>query len=193
MKFKVLFLTLLLTVGIGFQNCGTCPDVDLFFDIIGMNLVHRGQDNGPLEEDTIAFDDYGSLAIVYDVDFVYNASPLDGFSLMPTAYGLDCLVEGGEGSRDEQYDNITVITLNDYDHLHKANDTINDLITIAAFGQAMDIETFLARNNGNIINRELDLELTSPPSVSSEFQVRVRVDLSTGEGYDAISSPIRFN
>ncbi|MEM1137485.1 MAG: hypothetical protein AAGI07_16720 [Bacteroidota bacterium] len=85
MKIKTIFLTLITTTGITFQNCNSTVDEDIlecdcphvignYFDISGMKLVHFRQfdDSGASsihENMLVNFSDYHSLQIEYAVKY----------------------------------------------------------------------------------------------------------------------------
>jgi len=194
MKLKIFFLFLLFSIGFCFQNCCNCPEIDgEFFDIIGLDIIHQDQEGFFTDAENIPYEDYGFLTLLYEVDYmVYEECDHWNFSVLPSAYGCECIENGDEGSRDEMIEDVTIITMNNFNNNYMANDTINDLINVSIAGDEMDLNAFLLDRVELISDETLALTLDQSPSMDSEFQVRIRVDLSTGERYEAISRAITF-
>jgi len=203
MKSRTLLLTALLTIGFTFNNCddpydcGDFGDILDFFDIKDVSIAHMDSEMDYLDATTVSYEDYGSLQLRFVVDYIASAQEHNhfSFSLMNQAYSCTPPVPGSQGSKEESIDNITVITLNDFDDNHMANDTINDLMSAAYVYREEDIkslEQFITESNTKVESELLSLSLNSRPTLDQEFQVRIRVDLSTGERYETISDPITF-
>jgi hypothetical protein len=197
MKSKAVLLTTLLTIGFTFQNCITecdCPPIEgRFFDIKGIALS-----NMPSKAQ-VDFDNYFGINMAYQVDFIttiYEKNQPWNFSLMNTALACDCAFNGMRGSKNEKLDNVTVITLNDFDSEHLANDTINDLmlVRVGEFN-LVDLNQYLQQDSMLIprVNLELGLMLKKAPELNKSFEVKIIVDLSTTETYEATSQPITFD
>jgi len=200
MNSRSLLITALLIVGFSFHNCsdpfdcGDFGEVHDFFDIQGLSIFHVDADGGPLDSDSIRYRDYGYFTIYYDVEYLaYQQERSFDFSLMSQAYGCSPEIAGLAGSKEEAYESITIITLNDFDENHMANDTINDLI-LSGYSDTEQIELdgFIDGQEGNVESQYLYLSLKKKPSLNQEFQFRIRVDLSTGERYERISDPVVF-
>jgi len=198
MKFKTLLFTLLLTVGFTFQNCCNCPDIlGYFFDIKDMKIINQDSQGLFINNDQIPYDDFGFLTLLFEVDYIaYEEVERAGttFSSMNAAYGCDCLANGGGGSRDEIIEDLVIITINDFDDNHLANDTITDLFTVTTRGGlgTIDLPDYILDNEDRVRETTLPLSLKSRPTLNQELQVRLRLELSTGERYDAISQAITF-
>ncbi len=197
MKSKAILLTTLLTIGFTFQNCMNkcdCPRIDgLFFDIKGIALS-----NIPSKE-KVDFENYFGINLAYQVDFITSVDEKNqpwNFSLMNTALACDCVFNGISGSKNENLDNVTVITLNDFDSEHLANDTINDLmqVRVGEFN-LVDLNQYLEQDSMLIpkVNFELGLMLKKAPELNKKFEVKIIVDLSTTESYEATSQPITID
>ena len=195
-KAKVLLLTILLTVGFSFQNCSircNCPVFEgEFFDIQGMDIVNYTTSSGDEieENEVVEFPFYGSMTLLFDVDYVasncrHNNS--GGFSLMSSAYACSCLDNGISGSKNEKISSLNIVTLNDFNDDFMANDTINELINVR--GTQLNVNEYLASDTSLIRNRAFEMDLSIPPSLNEEFKVKVFLELSTNETYEAESIP----
>lgn len=194
MKTKIVFLTLILTIGFTFQNCCNCPEIDgEFFDIRDMEVIHQDSRGFFTDLEELSFNEYGFLALIFEVDYIAFQECMHwNFSTMSSAYGCDCTVNGTSGSRDEMIQNLDVITVNDYNEDYAAGDTINELINVFTFGEEIDLNTYVESVVENIQETSLRMTLDEVPTMNNEFQVRIRMDLSTGERYDVISRAISF-
>lgn len=197
MKSKVVLLTTLLTIGFTFQNCipeCNCSPIDTpFFDIKGIAIS-----NMPSKAE-VDFENYFGIYMSYQVDYITSVCEKKqdwGFSLMNTALACDCDFNGSQGSKNEKLDNVTVITLNDFDSEHLANDTINDLmqVRVGEFN-LVDLDQYLQQDSMLIpkVNLELGLMLKKAPELNKSFEVKIIVDLSTSETYEATSQPITID
>ncbi len=196
MNSKTIVLTILLAIGFTFQNCeidcGCAPVEGNFFDIKGIELSNIANDT------EVAFEDYFGINLAYQVDFVVNnfkKSHQWDFSLMNTALACDCDFNGSQGSKNEKLDNLTVITLNDFDSEHLANDTINDLMQVRLQEFSfIHLNQYLQQDSGFIpkVNLELGLMPKKAPELNKEFKVKIIVNLSTEETYEATSQPIKI-
>ena len=210
MNFKTIVLTLFLAIGfsISFQNCDldddsvcNCPTLfGEYFDITGFDLTH----NARVEDccqiaiapgQGVVFDDYLNLTLSYFVSYysrIDAPQPRWNFSLMNEALACTCIENGWKGSMDEVLDNITITTLYDFDEQHAANDTINEFFQVNLGDEVVALDTYLERDSTAVNAEFLFLELKKAPEAREEFQVRVKLDLSTGESYERESTVIRI-
>lgn len=197
MKSKTVLLATILTIGFTFQNCNKecdCPPIEgSFFDIKGITIS-----NMPSKAQ-VDFDNYFGINMAYQVDYItctYEKKQDWNFSLMNTALACDCEFNGFLGSKNEKLDNVTVITLNDFDSEHLANDTINDLMQVRV-GEFnfVDLNQYLQQDSMLIpeVNLELGLMLKKAPELNKSFEVKIIVDLSTTETYESTSQPITID
>jgi len=195
MKTKIIFITVILTIGFTFQNCCLNSPDETFFDIQDMSITHRVFFNDQAE-DIVNY----TLTLEFDVDYIVSQEE-QGFNigLMNSAYGFHpCPTYGVDGSRDEMFEDIAIITLTDFNETYLANDTITDLFTCHLddwenrFSGQVSISEYLERNTLNVERENFKLQMTEAPTLSTDLQIRVRVDLSTGERYDAISDIVSF-
>ena len=201
MKTSKVLLTLVLFFGLTLTNCETeetCPPFEgAFFDIQGIrSLVHhyRLSDSAspPLENNAvIPFESYSWLILRYSVDFLSSKEPTKSNSGLGQLYALSCLQNGEAGSKNEKYENITVVTLNDFSDQFSNGDTINELVRI---GFDQTIEEFLAfQDTINIQQNALIFGLIEPPTANPKYRVRVTVELNTGEIYSRESNTVEFS
>ncbi|MEL6254149.1 MAG: hypothetical protein AAFR87_19230, partial [Bacteroidota bacterium] len=88
--------------------------------------------------------------------------------------------------------NFQVLTLNDFDEDHKANDDINDLLQYQGNFLELDnstLEDFLNASDGKIESEDMLLALTKAPELNPELKLKVIMELSTGEIYEAETAP----
>ncbi len=215
MKYKTIALTFLLAIGfsISFQNCDiddetscNCPTLlGEYFDIQEIELEHyvRVGDCCQIEVqsgESVAFDDYNNITLQFLVDYHSSIEETPephqhwNFSLMNSALACTCIENGFRGSQEEVLENLSIITLNDFDDQYAANDTITDLFKIKSLNdsEAIEISEFLNRDTLTIMSQYLFLELQKAPEASEDFQVKVNVDLSTDESYEVESKAIKI-
>ena len=79
-----------------------------------------------------------------------------------------------------------------FDSLHLANSSINDLIeaNYRYHMRGQSLEEFLVQDTSKIPVDQLSFFLTKAPELDSLFQVKVEVNLSTGENYEVDSPTI---
>lgn len=173
-------------------NCG--PITGEYFDIKGMELQNYkwvGTNSiSPIKEnEAVPYEDYAGLGVEYIVDYIsQRRAKRPGFSLTSSAYACSCIQDGDRGSKYEKLSNITVITLNDFDETHAANDTINDLIMV----KDEYLRDYLAKDTLNIQFPGIQLKLDRKPTRDENYKVKVVVELSTGEVYQNISKSIKI-
>lgn len=205
MKIKTAFLVLILAIGFSFGNCifvdpCDCPPfLGDFFNIQGIDLSNykkRGDccADKMAENEQVAFGQYHGMVVDFEVEYhsSNDTPPIeDAFSLIPSAWACSCLDNGWQGSKNEVLEFLTVITLNDFDNEHLANDTINDLLSVNAFGDITDLDTYIMENASSLIMFEdITLKLKRAPALDTKYRVKVSMGLSTGEVYEVVSRPI---
>ncbi len=93
---------------------------------------------------------------------------------------------------------MSIITINDFDTDHLAGSEIHDLLDY--FGSAYEpgwdastLEEYLSNQTGENLEREdVLLKLKKAPDSDTPFQVKITMELSTGEKYEATSPAIVF-
>lgn len=201
MTLKRTVLTALLATGFTFQNCDLCdcpPIEGDFFDIKGIGLTNYKKKGTCCTEkilanETVNFSDYYEMSLDYTVDYFGSTDRPEstGFSLLNTALACSCDENGTLGSKDERLNTLTILTLNDFDPDHHANDTINDLFDVALYGKIQDLNEYLRQDTALIMSEHLALYLKKAPILNDTFKVKVVLALSTKETYETESVPIR--
>lgn len=207
MKFKTILLTIALAIGFSFQNCdqsddfGDCicpPIIGNYFDINGI-LVKNLRGNGGCcgriikENDEVKLSEYDALYLECIVDFYgnnCNKNKSRGFSLMNSALACSCQWDGELGSQEEKLNSLTILTLNDFDNEHLANDTINDLINIDNHNGYINLNEYLLQDTSLMMYYEFEMRLTKAPVLNDTFQYKVIMELSTNEVYETESIPM---
>lgn len=200
-------LVVALVVGLPLQMCspengGDCncgPITGKYFDIKGMELNNykkTGENSAAImdENEAVFYSDYSGLNVAYTVDYISELrSNWPNFSLIPNAYACSCAYNGDSGSKNEKLSNITVITLNDFDESHRANDTINDLILANSFSLEDEyLQDYLLNQTENIPFPGIKLKVDRKPTLNENYKVKVIVELSTGEVYQKVSDNIKI-
>ena len=196
-KSKILFLTLFLTIGFTFSECNlcSCPELDgTHFDLQGIDSfrhfkTEKGSSNVIQDGEIIDFENYRGLDLLFSFDYTFGQktnffTPL-GFSLMNTAYGCSCNFNGIEGSL-QHFKSIDIVTLNDFDSLHLANNTINEYFET---GYELPLDSFV-HSESRFFEMNLPLLLTARPTLDSTFQVKITVELDDGAIYSSESDAI---
>lgn len=200
---KTTLLTVLFTIGFILPSCkkdfsGLCGDVASFryFDIKGLDVFAYQDDVDGFEifdsVDTISFSENVGIFMQYQAD--YHAAILPAMGLMNSA--VACSVIGGyDGSKTEKLEDISIITLNDFDKDHLANSSIGDLLEVDLDGineDTLPLMDYLANQTENIKKQALKIRLKKAPELNQEFLFKIEVELSTGERYEAENIPIYF-
>lgn len=201
-------LVFALVIGLPLQMCspengGDCncsPITGEYFDIKGMvmNSYKKMGDNSVsimTENESVPYAEYASLGVEYSVDYISQRQPKrPSFSLISSAYACSCVSNGDRGSKYEKLANITVITLNDFDETHAANDTINDLILVKGIYSQKDeyLKDYLLNDTLNIQFPGIQLKVDRKPTLNENYKVKVILELSTGEVYQKVSKSIKI-
>lgn len=207
---KVRTMLFVLLTGLPFQmctvvdddfgcGCGSGPSAD-YFDINGFEMLHAKKAkigaSSIKENEVINYFNYYGLVVNYTVDYIsYNTPPQKPrFSLTPELYACSCKQPGDSGSKNEKLKNITVITVNDFDDNHKANDTITDITRIRQdrIRDYLKIDDYLKTDSTLIRTQNFELKIDKAPTINKTFQAKVIIELSTGEIYDETSKPVIF-
>lgn len=208
LKTKVLVFVLVIGLPLqmctpgGGDDCNCGPITGAYFDIQGMEMTQykkTGEDTFEQmeENEVVDYSEYKSLLITYDVDFIsqrpkHNRMP--SFSLVPSAYACSCRQNGDDGSKFEKLSSLTVITLNDFDENHRANDTLNDIMIVegAYFEEDRYLQDYLANDTLNVQFPFIRLKVDRKPTLNENYKIRVKVELSTGEVYEKESTSIKI-
>ncbi|WP_147320795.1 hypothetical protein [Hymenobacter lapidiphilus] len=194
-------LTLLLSTGISIQGCDRdecgCGRIEgNYFDIKGIsadNFKKRGTccSDRVSSGQEVKLEDY-SLIVRYSVSYFSRQTHQNHqapFSLISQAYACTCRTNGGLGSK-EKLKSFTVVTLNNFDAQHQANDTINDLLTISTASGAFDLSTGIKTDTTSIKQTDYSLLLKKKPV--ADFAARISVELQNGEVYTSTTESVRI-
>jgi len=179
----------------------SCDGVDFdqyrYFDIIAFTVsihldVPLNQEVPP--NDTIRFDELDEIFINYEAEYhAFRPQNNWSFSLMPMANACT-VIPGTGGSKTERLINFSITTINDFDADHLADSNINDLFDYHGSWRnnyaPIPLSQFLDEQTGNLQEEDMVLELKKAPELNSEFQIKVVMELSTGEVYDFETEPI---
>lgn len=201
---KAIGLTLLLTVGFTVQqcnplSCGCDKFRGKYFDIQGISadsFRKRGTccaDRMKAGEDVTLADH--NLGVRYQINY-FSAQPprprCAPFSLISSAAACDCIEDGYLGSR-ERLRSFTVVSVNDFDAQHLANDTINDLLrTAVSPGQTSDLTTYLQTDTAFVQQQDYVLYLKKRPELRTDFAARITIVLQNGESYTTTTQPVNI-
>lgn len=203
MNLRTTLFTILLVTGIGIQSCSdnecdccTSGEYKGFFDIQDMQVKHWNTDFNTIESSEIQFEEYGYINLHFIVDYiVHEPNSAFNFSLINAAYGCTPVPPGQEGSKEEAITSLKIITVNDFDADHKAGESINDLLELTDifFGEAPILLTdYLSNTPENVPSEYFVLRILEEPTTSQDFQIKVTINLSTSEQYEATSEAIKF-
>lgn len=197
---KIITVALLITgfiPGCFFPDCD-CPPVEgAYFDINGISVKNYRKSGGQLSENqTVVFSEYGSLLIDYSVDYISlmekHRSTFNN-PFITSALACSCNENGDHGAKTEAIESLTLITLNDFDAEHPANDTINDLFSTYYNGTRYNnIVDFPGQNAGLIQQEDIEMFLSKAPVDNPEFRVKVIFKLNNGEEYTVESKPLKI-
>ena len=186
MNFRVPALIALLVVsGISCDPC-RCPQALGFFDIKGINEAFHLDNTGRIlaDGDSLAFEDWRELEIHFLVDYIASYQELESFRnpFANNLYACSCADDGWNGSKNESFLSVSVVSLNDYDSLHLANDTINDLVEWC-YPQQMTLADFNTTAPHTVEETLIGIGLNSKPILNTEVQLKVYIELNNSEKY----------
>lgn len=211
MKLKLSLFILLFVGGIPI-SCRECPCPPItgdYFDIVGVEVYnHTYQINGdhiyffPSFDDSL---DLKGLVVDFDVNYVSTNTNVKckGFNLfMNSAIACSCPENGGFGFKGRYLKELHVITINDYNDEFSANDTINEIIYLNNYpdysnysnsdgslsSKYLTLQDFI-ENEHKLKSPRLHMTMIEQPDSGEPFQVKVVVELLTGETYENISTP----
>lgn len=186
MNFRIpALIALLIISGIGCDPC-RCPQALGFFDIKGISESFHRDITGRIlpEGDSLAFNDWREIQIHFLVDYVATQET-PGLIQNPFAnslYACSCVDDGWNGSKNESILNVTVVSLNDYDSLHLASDTLND-IAEWFYPQQMSLADFNGTAPHPVEEAVIGIGLNMPPVINKEVRLKVYIELNNSESY----------
>lgn len=201
---RATFLILLLFFGFSFFNC-TSTDCDFgpvheYFDISGISQVsHVKTDFSYHEESTdLSFEEYSHMELLFDVIYISSLnrhSSLINNSWLPSLYGCSPPRAGFNGSKEEAYNQFSIVTMNDYNDTIVAGDNINHLIELSdltRFDGYVSVEEYLSSIEDKVPVELIYIKPTIGPSSGEDFRLKILVDLTTGESFEIEAAPITF-
>jgi len=177
------------------KDCECCfAPVPGFFDIQDLEISHLNLQRGGLENNTLAFEDYGFLNLNFLVEYIaHHQEKKLNFSFINSAYGCTPPQPGSEGSKEEAIELLDIITINNYDENHLAGQSINDILELQDYHiNPILLTDFLNEHDGNVPHEWLTLKLLAEPTMNKTFQVKVILNLSTGENFETLSPTVNF-
>ncbi len=202
---KTILLTLYFFLGILVPSCELVdPGLDCncgnyrFFDVTDITIdpVSDFDSQTRIQSNQqVTLVEFAGFHVDYIADYHASLQPKNdwSFTLMAPAYGCSCLT-GWEGSKEEELIDFTVTTINDFDDDHLAGSSINDLLRHeGSFWEqnSQPLTEFLDEEKvGKLRFEDMNLGLNQAPVLDSNFQVQVRMELSTGEVFEVTSAAI---
>lgn len=195
MKSRAISLTILLFFGLNFFGCFCNFDpAPEFFDIQDFSVEHRNENNAVVADTAISYANYGYMSCRFAVEYI--SSPIRDraiFTPFNPVYGCDPPAPGASGSKEESIVDLQVITINEFDDDHPAGSSLNDIIMMDDFNNTrILLDDYLSVDRDNVHAEWFQLFLTVGPTISQEFQVMVKIELSTGEIYEVETESITF-
>jgi hypothetical protein len=126
-----------------------------------------------------------NIALNFKVDYLASHNHSNSASFFSALNACTCLQSGRLGAKNEKISNLSIITLNDFDTTHLANDTINDLFDNITYKNKQDLNTFLATDTSFIKNTGLSISLKTAPQINKQLNFQAIIKLSNGEVYTA--------
>ena len=217
MKLKLSLFILLFVGGIPISCREPCDGLECppitgdYFDIVGVDVYnHTYQINGDYIYFFAPFDDsldLKGLVVDFDVNYVSTNTNVKckGFNLfMNSAIADECICpeNGGFGFKGRYLKELHVITINDFNDEFSANDTLNEIIYLNNYpdyynesysdgslsSKYLTLQDFI-ENEHLLRSPRLHMTMIEQPDSGEPFQVKVVVELLTGETYENISTP----
>jgi hypothetical protein len=198
MRFPKVAFLFLFSIGFSLQNCkessfGGCgcgPFLGNYFDVNGLEIISykkRGTccADPIFVHETVIFSNLSIIALNYKVDYIAACNHSNSASFFSTLNACTCAQSGELGAKNERLSNLSIITLNDFDSTHLANDTINDLFEHITYNNKQDLNTFLATDTSFIKNTGLSILLKTKPQINKQLKFKAIIKLSNGEVYTA--------
>ena len=130
--------------------------------------------------------------IVHYHSYMDNSQMDWSLHLLPVVQACSCLHKGYKGSKKERLQDLTIVTMGNYDYYHSAGDTINDICQVWTSDGLIDLPRYLQLDSSLIDIPSLNINLIKGPSKSDSFKVKMIVTLSTGELFQATSTAIKL-
>ena len=195
-----ILLTIIFITGIG--GCGGCGD-GYYEDINKMEIYvfHAGGQGSVEEIKPVAYDSVIVQATFSGTSYGVRTN-MNSINFLPSAVASDDC-PGSFGSK-ETIENITVITLSDFDNDFKANDTINSIveatdyfIPIYTSREFKDLSQYIAEIQPGIHTGNFNLDTTGglflklkKKPIQKVIKLRLDVAFTNGEKYSAETIPV---
>lgn len=197
--FKIVFLTLVLAIGFAFPSCEFngnpcyCPE---YFEITGMEVNFEKFQNQfiPVSNTRVIGKDETLFLSFRPTYKFYSFDCFESFSLINSALACDCVGANWEGIKSkDSLVNISLTTVYNFDDNYQAGDDISDLFYDStkkvSLKEIYENEQF---NYGAYFLLHGRLKLMQRPIRDKEFAVKLSIELSTGETYEATSPTVIF-
>lgn len=108
------------------------------------------------------------------------------FSLVPSAMACSCPTNGWAGTKNENYEQIEILTLNHFDSIYLPGDTISELFLF----DKRPLTSIKPEGFGSVQYQGFDLQLNRMPKIDSTLKFAVYLKLSNGETYQDTTEAI---
>lgn len=184
----------LITICLFTFGCDKCPPSKNYFDIEGVHLqsdfntmARTRPDFGSIySKDSVKFE-YFTLHVFYNLRY-YSLNQPKTFSFIPSAYALDCPING-EGGTEEKIESLTLVALSDYNTNYKAGDTLNNIMNVNGLPVSKFNKT---KDQFDIDQLGFLIDLTEKPDTTIKHSFKLIYKLQNGETYEAASEPIKI-
>lgn len=183
---------------------GNCGPYFPYFKIKGLtstNLKFTNTQSDPWvaidESEPVNWEDY-FIRVFFDVE--YHALKQEGRGGGANLYALSCIESGSEGSK-AGVDTLFVVTLNDYNHSYKANDTINNIIVlndwttfIKDYNEFYSLAQYIEENKNRVSDQNFEIKLTEEPQeITSEQKFKIIYHLNNGGTFETTTKAVQLN
>lgn len=189
------------------DSMGSCPEVPLYIDIIGIKEADQSRDTTVFAGqpiDSIAREEYEGFYILYDYQYYFNSrnprkTAINHTGSFGNLMALSCANDGDNGT-EEFYKSITVISLYDFDSLRLAGDTLNDIVTfrnkysysidsLANHPRLYSADYQIARGSGQPY---AFFGLSDIPAQLEKMRLKIIIQLSSGDVFEYTFNEVRF-
>ena len=112
-------------------------------------------------------------------------------------FALSCDQDGSSGSK-VGVDTMYLVSLQDYNNSHKINDTLNDIILTnyrnynSNSNNFFPLKQYIEENKDKIIEDLIDIKLTEPPTMESEFDFKLIYVLKDGKRFEEVTNKVKL-
>lgn len=197
MSFKTKVFTIIFFVGFN-VSCqkwfisNNCGDIEpTYFNIIGFDAITLKNRNGWIAPEDTA--NLGRLQLQFNFQMEYHSyfrAPKNILNFGSTAYACSPIQPGSKGSKTERFEEITLISLYDFNEDYKAQDTITKIIDLSLGGPENPSTYYFGNNLDESATGPysfLEIPTYGPSEQVKPFQLKAIIKLNTGEEYEAFS------